>query len=99
MCQGEVRIPTVSSVAALVAAPLYNWAFINALGLGLDGAAMAVNAVQVQTTNLQGAGPGSLKMLRWCRGRSSAAAAQHGLQLRRPPARVLPALRCRRPLR
>ena len=70
MCQGEVRIPTVSSVAALVAAPLYNWAFINALGLGLDGAAMAVNAVQVQTTNLH-KGQG-LALLRCCAGAGGA---------------------------
>jgi Na+-driven multidrug efflux pump len=45
--QGVVNPSTAATVAGLAMAPLYSYLFIFWLGLGLDGAAIAVNATQV----------------------------------------------------
>ena len=50
--QGVVRPATAVTVLSLGLSPLYNWALIYRLGLGLDGAALAVDAVQVGAFHL-----------------------------------------------
>ncbi|PSC70081.1 MATE efflux family [Micractinium conductrix] len=52
MAQEVVRPVTASTVAALAAAPLYNWLLIYRLGWGLHGAAYAMVAVQATTAAL-----------------------------------------------
>lgn len=46
--QGVVRPATVVTLLSLALSPLYNWLLIFRLGWGLDGAALAVDAVQVR---------------------------------------------------
>ncbi len=45
--QGAVRPATAVTLLALALAPLYNYLLIYRLGWGLDGAALAVDAIQV----------------------------------------------------
>lgn len=47
LLQGAVRPATIVTLGALALSPLYNWLMIFHMGLGLDGAVLAVNAVQV----------------------------------------------------
>ena len=47
VAQGVVRPPSVITLIALGLSPLYCWALIFKLDLGLDGAALSVVAIQV----------------------------------------------------
>ena len=48
MAQGIVRPASAVTLVGLALVPLYCWLFIFKLGLGLDGAAIAVDATQVR---------------------------------------------------
>lgn len=54
LAQGIVRPSTVVTAVLAALAPLYNWLFIVRLGLGLDGAAAALVAVQLTSLALMG---------------------------------------------
>lgn len=47
LLQGIVKPSTVVACVATALAPVYNWVLIYRLGLGLDGAAWAMNAAQL----------------------------------------------------
>ncbi|KAL4858417.1 Protein DETOXIFICATION 1 [Chlorella vulgaris] len=55
MAQGVVNPSTAATVAGLAMAPVYSYLFIFWLGLGLDGAAIAVGATQASMAALLGA--------------------------------------------
>ena len=52
--QGVVRPATVAAAAAAALSPLWNWLYIVRLGLGLDGAALAVLSLQCTSLSLVG---------------------------------------------
>lgn len=55
MAQGIVRPASAVTLVGLALVPLYCWLFIFKLGLGLDGAAIAVDATQASMAALLGA--------------------------------------------
>lgn len=52
MCQGVVRPTTAVAAVTACLSPAFNWLLIVRLGLGLDGAALAVVALQLTSTLL-----------------------------------------------
>lgn len=52
--QGIVRPAVVVTLISAALTPLYNWLLIITLGLGLDGAALAVVALQLTSAALLG---------------------------------------------
>ncbi|KAL4421824.1 hypothetical protein ABPG77_001613 [Micractinium sp. CCAP 211/92] len=54
MAQGVVQPATVAAAASATLSPLWNWLYIVRLGLGLDGAALAVLSLQCTSLALVG---------------------------------------------